>query len=238
MAVTKEKKKELLQDLDDKFGKAQAVYFADYRGLSVKDMGSLRSQLRENGVDFRVAKKTLMQLSLKNSNLPEAPSEVMAGPVGAAFGYEDVIAAVKALHTFSKTNDNLKILGGLVEGKFITQAEALELAQLPSREELLAKLVGSMKAPVSGFYGVTSGMLRGLIQVLKAYGEQKPEAPVEEKKEEAPAEEAKTEEKAPEEAPKEEAKAEEAKTEEAAPAEEKPAEEGDKPEENSAEEST
>src|SRR5690606_2753692 len=121
---TKEQKKVILKDLDDKFGRAQSVYFADYRGLSVKDMGNLRSKLREEGVDFRVAKKTLMQLSLKNSNLPEAPSEVMQGPVAAAFGYEDVIMAVKALHDFSKGNDNLKILGGLVEGKFITQAEA------------------------------------------------------------------------------------------------------------------
>ncbi|HMR01357.1 MAG TPA: hypothetical protein PKA32_03130, partial [Candidatus Gracilibacteria bacterium] len=117
--------------------------------------------------------------------------------------------------------------GGLVEGKFITQAEAVELAQLPSREELLAKLVGSMKAPVSGFYGVTSGLLRGLVQVLKAYGEQKPEeAAAEAPKEEAPAEEAKAEEPAPaaeektEEAAKEEAPAEEK-------AEEKPADDAE-----------
>lgn len=232
MAITKDQKKEILKDLDDKFGRSKAVYFADYRGLSVKDMGNLRSKLREEGVDFRVAKKTLMQLSLKNSDLPEAPSEVMQGPVGAAFGYDDVVMAVKTLHNFSKDNDKLKILGGLVEGKFITQAEAVELAKLPSREELLAKLVGSMKAPVSGFYGVTSGLLRGLVQVLKAYGDQKPEeAAAEPAKEEAPAEEAKAEEKA--EAPAaEEAKAEEKKEEpqkesapEEAKKEEAPAEE-------------
>ncbi len=227
MAITKDQKKEILKDLDDKFGRSKAVYFADYRGLSVKDIANLRKALREEGVDFRVAKKTLMQLSLKNSDLPEAPSEVMQGPVGAAFGYDDVILAVKTLHNFSKGNDNLKILGGLVEGKFITQAEAVELAQLPSREELLAKLVGSMKAPVSGFYGVTSGLLRGLVQVLKAYGEQKPEeAAAEAPKEEAPAEEAKAEEPAPaaeektEEAAKEEAPAEEK-------AEEKPADDAE-----------
>ncbi|MEZ4086857.1 MAG: 50S ribosomal protein L10 [Candidatus Gracilibacteria bacterium] len=218
MAITKDQKKEILKDLDDKFGRSKAVYFADYRGLSVKDIANLRKALREEGVDFRVAKKTLMQLSLKNSDLPEAPSEVMQGPVGAAFGYDDVVMAVKTLHNFSKGNDNLKILGGLVEGKFITQAEAVELAKLPSREELLAKLVGSMKAPVSGFYGVTSGLLRGLVQVLKAYGEQKPEeaaAPAVEEKAEEPVKE-----EAPAEEPKEEAAPEEAKQEEA-PAEEK-----------------
>lgn len=225
MATTKAKKEEVLKDLEEKLGRAEAVYFADYRGLSVKDMGKLRGKLREEGYDFRIAKKTLMQLSLKNQNMPEAPAEVMQGPVGAAFSYDGIVSAVKALHEFSKENDNLKILGGLVEGKFITQAEAVELAKMPTREELLAKLVGSMKAPVSGFYGVTSGLLRNLVYVLKAVEEKKPEeaAPAEEPKEEKPVEEAKTEEKPAEEAAPEEKKEEvkeEAKTEEA-PAEEK-----------------
>ncbi len=211
MAITKEKKADVLKDLDDKFGKAMAVYFADYRGLSVTDMGELRKKLREEGIDFRIAKKTLMRLSLKNSKLPEAPSEVMEGPVGAAFGYDDTIAAVKILHTFGKENDNLKILGGLVEGKFITQAEATELAKLPSKEELLAKLVGSMKSPISGFHGVLAGLLRNFVYVLKAVEEKKPaEAAAEEVKEEAK-----------EEAPKEEVKAEEKN--EGSEAEEKPA---------------
>ncbi|MBU0668457.1 50S ribosomal protein L10 [Patescibacteria group bacterium] len=195
MAVTKEKKADILIDLDEKFGRATAVYFTDYRGLTVKDIGELRKRLRSQGVDYRVAKKTLMRISLKNSNLPDAPSEVLQGPVGAAFGYDDVIAAVKILHTFSKEKDALKILGGLVEGKFISQAEAMELAQLPSREEILAKLVGSMKAPISGFHGVLSGILRSFVYALKAIEEKKPAAAVApaevaEEKVEAPAEEA------------------------------------------------
>lgn len=225
MAITKAKKQEILKDLEDKLERSEAVYFADYRGLSVKDMGKLRGKLRDEGYDFRIAKKTLMQLSLKNKNLPEAPSEVMEGPVGAAFSYEGIVNAVKALHEFSKENDNLKILGGLVEGKFITQAEAIELAKMPTREELLAKLVGSMKAPVSGFYGVTSGLLRNLVYVLKAIEEAKPEETP------APAEETKEEEKV-EEKPAEEAKPEEAKEE--GKAEEKAEEKADdKPEEES-----
>ncbi len=195
MAVTKEKKTDILKDLDDRFGRASSIYFTDYRGLTVKEMGDLRDRLRAEGIDFRVAKKTLMRLALKHSNLPEAPSEVMQGPVGVAFGYDDVIAAVKILHTFSKEKDSLKILGGLVEGKFISQAEATELAQLPSREELLAKLVGSMNAPISGLYGVLSGLLRNFVYVLKAIEGKAPAAAPTEvvaedvKTEEAPAEE-------------------------------------------------
>jgi len=184
MAVTKEKKADILKDLDTRFSKAESIYFTDYRGLSVTEMGDLRRKLREGGVDYKIAKKTLMRLSLKNANLPEAPEGTMSGPVGAAFGYDDTISPVKILYTFSKENDKLKILGGLIEGRFISQEEALELAKLPSREELLAKLVGSMQAPISGFHGVASGLLRNLVYVLKAVGENKPADQASDSKEE------------------------------------------------------
>lgn len=168
MAVAKAKKDEILKSLDAKFSRAQAVYFADFRGLTVKQLGGLRAKLREQGVDYQVAKKTLMKLSMKNANLPEVPKELMQGPVGAAFGYEDVIMPVKLLHEYAKTAENLEILGGLVDGKFVSKSEAKSLALLPSREELYAKLVGSLMSPISGFHGVLHGLLSGFVRVLKA----------------------------------------------------------------------
>jgi large subunit ribosomal protein L10 len=199
MAITKEKKEEILKGLEDKFGKAKAVYFADYRGLSVKEIGELRKKLKEEGAEYLVAKKTLMKLSVKNAKLPEVPNELMEGPVGVAFGFEDVVIPVKVLNDFAKEAEALTILGGLVEGKYISKEEAIELAKLPSRDELLAKLVGSMKAPISGFHGVLSGILRDFVGVLKAYDEKKGEsAPTET----APAEEEATKEAVKAEAPK------------------------------------
>lgn len=176
MAITKEKKEEILKGLEEKFGRAKSVYFADYRGLTVKEMGEMRKKLREDGVDYVVAKKTLIKLSVKNSNLPEIPSELMEGPVGAAFGYEDEIAPVKALHLYGKRVEALNILGGLVEGKYVSKAQAIELAKLPSKDELLAKLVGSIKAPISGFHGILSGILRNFVYVINAYKEEKAKA--------------------------------------------------------------
>lgn len=173
MAVTKEKKAEVLKGLDDRFGRAKSVYFADFRGLTVKDLHTLRGKLRDQNVEYVVAKKTLMKIAAKNSNLPEIPDDVMQGPVGAAFSYEDEIAAVKAMHEFAKKAENLKILGGLVEGRYVNKAEAIQLAQLPSKTELLAKLVGSMKAPISGFHGVLHGVMRGFVGVVNAYQEKK-----------------------------------------------------------------
>lgn len=173
MAVTKEKKAEILQELEEKFQNAKAVYFSNYRGLTVKDMTALRKKLRDQKIEYCVAKKTLMKLAVKNKNFPEMPNELMDGPVGAAFGYDDAIAPVKVLYQFAKENDKLELLGGLVDGKYMSKAEIKSLATLPSREELLAKLVGSFKAPVSGFHGVLAGVLRNFVYAMKAVQEKK-----------------------------------------------------------------
>jgi large subunit ribosomal protein L10 len=174
MAVTKEKKQEILKDLEDKFQKAKAVYFSHYRGLDVKSLENLRKQMREQDIDFKVAKKTLMKLAAKNKGLADLPEDFMEGPVGATFSYEDEISGAKLLYTFAKGNEALEILGGIIEGRFVTKEEALELAQLPSKEELIAKLIGSIKSPISGFYGVLSGVMRNFVYVLQAVHDKMP----------------------------------------------------------------
>lgn len=174
MPVTKEKKGEILKELNTKFGKAKALYFSGYRGLQVKKMVALRKKLHAAGVDYAVAKKTLFQLAAKNNNLPEIPKEMMMGPVAVAIGYGDIIIPVKVLHEFAKEAEQLEILGGLVEGRFVSKAEAKALATLPSREELLAKLVGSMKSPISGLHGTLSGVLRKFVYALAAVRDKLP----------------------------------------------------------------
>ncbi len=173
MAVTKAKKEEVLKMLDEKFGKAKSVYFADFRGMTVKDLHTLRGKLREQNVEYVVAKKTLMKIAAKNNKFSDIPDDVMQGPVGAAFSYEDEIAGVKAMHEFAKKVENLKILGGLLDGKYMNKSEAIQLATLPTKTELLAKLVGTMKAPISGFHGVLHGVMRGFVGVVNAYQEKK-----------------------------------------------------------------
>ena len=123
-----------------------------------------------------VAKKTLFRLASKNNNLPELPDEVMDGPVSASFSYDDVIAPARVLYQFSKENENLELLGGIVDGRLVLKTDAKQLATLPSREELLAKLVGSMKAPISGFHGTLSGIMRKFVYGLKAVHDKKASA--------------------------------------------------------------
>ncbi len=127
-------------------------------------------------MDVVVAKKTLIRLSIKNHQLPDPSAEAMEGAVAAVFSYGDVVAPARLLHEFSKENENLQLLGGIVDGKFLSKVEAKQLALLPSREVLLAKLVGSMKAPISGFHGVLSGVMRKFVYGLKAVHDKKASA--------------------------------------------------------------
>jgi len=234
MAITKEQKTEILQELVDKFGRSKSVVFSDYRGLDVASVSDLRTKLREKDAETKVAKKTLIKLAAKESNIGELGDDVLAGPVSATFSYEDEMAGLKVLFNFSKQNENLKLLGGVINGEVVSAEEIIQLAKLPGREELLAKLIGSMNAPVSGFVGILGNLLGGFVRVLNAYKETLPaeEAP---KEEAAPAPEAPapTEESTPEptpETPAGEPTAEEPVTEETPAEPEAPAEESEEEE--------
>lgn len=169
MALTKEQKEDILKDLQDKLSKKKALVFVDYTGLKVKDLSELRKKLRKEDSLFRVSKKTLLKLALKKTD-PALVEEVdkMEGQLGLVFGFGDVIAPNKAAYNLSKENENLKILGGFFEGKFIGEDVVAELANIPSREELLARLVGSISAPVSNLVYVLQGNIKGLLFTLSA----------------------------------------------------------------------
>lgn len=227
MAITRKQKEDILKDLVEQFKESKSVILTDYRGLTVKDIQDLRKQLKEAGSKMKVAKKTLMKLALKENGYEDIPTEILEGPVSMVFSQEDEVSGAKTLYNFSKSNDNLKLLGGFMEGEVLEEERVVELAKIPGKEELYAKLVGSMQSPVYGTHGVFSGLLRSLVCVMSAIKDEreksegapaaeekkedeKAEAPKEEAKEEAPKEEAKEE---PKEEKKEEAKKEETKEE-------------------------
>jgi len=175
MPITKQKKQEIVKELAEKLGRQKAAVFADFSGLKVKDLTDLKNRLRQKGAEFKVAKKTLMNLALKQKGI-DADTKAMAGEIAMAMGYDDEVSAAKELREFSKTNQNLKILGGLLENKLIDAAQVLSLAQLPSKPELLARLAGSLASPSRNFVGVLQGNLRGLVQVLSQIQKSAPEA--------------------------------------------------------------
>lgn len=174
MAKTKEQKKKTLESLEDNFKKSKTAVFVNFQGLNVKDTTVLRNLLRKEKVEYEVAKKTLLKLAVEKTGQEGVDPKSLNGNVAVAFGFEDEVTPAKILNQFRATHEALKILGGTLEKKYIDAARVIELANIPDRQELLAKLVGSINSPVSGFVNVLAGNLRGLVQVLKAISEKKP----------------------------------------------------------------
>lgn len=172
MAQTKVQKEVIVKDLVEKLKSSKAVVFSDYKGLNVKDMTTLRRDLRVEGVDLKVLKKTLMQIALKDAGI-EMDVKKLEGQIAIAVSSRDEVAAAKIIAKLAKVNENLKIAGGILGTKELSAEEVNALAKLPSKEELLAKLVGTLNAPVSGFVNVLAGNMRGLVTVLKAVADKK-----------------------------------------------------------------
>ncbi|WP_185182608.1 50S ribosomal protein L10 [Mycoavidus sp. B2-EB] len=149
MPLNREDKQAVVAEVAAKVAQAQTMVLAEYRGITVGDLTRLRAKAREQQVYLRVLKNTLVRRAVADTPFALL-TEQMTGPL--IYGIsEDAIAAAKVLHNFAKSNDKLVIRSGVYEGKVMDQAAVQALANIPSREELLAKLLGVMQAPLSGF---------------------------------------------------------------------------------------
>ena len=174
MPKTKEQKRTILKQLSDKIGKAKSIIFTRYSGLTVKDNEDLRVKLRKEDNEYYVAKKTLFSLALKDKAISGLDVKKFEGQVAAIFGYGDEVSTAKIVDQFKKNKEGkIEFIGGILENKYINAAEVASLAKLPSKQELYAKIVGSINAPVSGFVNALAGNIRNLVQVLKAIEEKK-----------------------------------------------------------------
>ena len=169
---TKQQKIALVKNLAEKLKNSKATVFSDFKGLTVKDMTALRAELREKSVDMQVIKKTLLTIAMKDAGV-ELDATKFEGQIAVAVSREDEVEAAKIIAKMAKVNENLKIVGGLLGKNILSKEEVVALSKLPSKDELLAKLVGTLNAPVSGFVNVLAGNLRGLVQVLGAIKEAK-----------------------------------------------------------------
>ncbi|MFA5247782.1 MAG: 50S ribosomal protein L10 [Patescibacteria group bacterium] len=174
MPKTRAQKKIILDELSQKIKDAKSIIFTKFEKLPVKENEELRRRIKAEGGEYVVTKKTLLDLTLKSNSLA-VDMDSLDGKVAAVFGYQDEIAPAKVIDTFRKGLEEEKIffLGGILDGKFIPAEMVESLAKLPSKQELLARLVGSLNSPVSGFVNVLAGNLRGLVCCLKAISEKK-----------------------------------------------------------------
>ncbi|MCG8402299.1 MAG: 50S ribosomal protein L10 [Firmicutes bacterium] len=174
MPINKQEKEEMLQMLKEKMGSSQLIILAEYKGLDVAAMTKLRRKLRGAGSEIKVAKNTITKLAAREMGLEEINPH-LEGPVALTFGYEDPVTSAKALSDFAKEYKQLAIKTGILEGRLIDAGGIMDLANLPSREVLLAKALGGMQSPMYGFAGTLQGLLRNFVYVLDAVREKKSE---------------------------------------------------------------
>lgn len=150
MNKNRQLKEAKVAEIKGKLEKAQAVVLSDYQGLSVEQDTELRKALREAGVEYKVYKNSLVTLAAKELGL-DGIAEYLEGPVSIAFGYEDATAPARVLNNFAKANKKLELKAGIVDGTIYNGENIKMLAEIPSKEVLIAKLLGSIKSPVSKF---------------------------------------------------------------------------------------
>lgn len=173
MAKTRQDKEQAVQALAEKLKGAKSAVFTAQRGLTVGQASELRSNCRKENVEVISTKKTLLQIALNQAGFDGVDVSHYDGVVYVAVSNDDEVAPARIMHTFAKDNEALQLHAGTLEGATVDAQKVIALAELPSKEELLAKFVGSMNAPVSGFVGVLSNTMSGFVRVLDQVREQK-----------------------------------------------------------------
>jgi large subunit ribosomal protein L10 len=162
-----QRKIDSVANLTDKLSRTQFMVVADYRGLTVAEIGDLRKKLRETGAELIVAKNTLTLIAAKQAGYG-ALEPLLAGPTALAFAYDDVAKTAKAINEFNRGPKKLVVRGGML-GKSLLASNAVDqVAQLPSREQVLAQIVGGIASPVAGVVGVINAAITNVLYVLQA----------------------------------------------------------------------
>lgn len=168
MAKTRQQKEETVQTLQEKLGKAKAVVFADYKGLTMKQLSALREQLRDQQAEFSITKNTLLKLALQStvSRGRRKTEDIINGPTATLFAYDDQITPIKILVKALKDATIGKIKMGFLGAEALDENKILNLASLPPKDELRGQIVGVLIAPLQGMVSVLGGNLRNLVYTL------------------------------------------------------------------------
>jgi large subunit ribosomal protein L10 len=182
-----EQKARTIEQTKAKYQRAAGVLFTEYRGLKVSQLQALRRELQEKGGEFHVVKNTLFKIAA-GDDAAVLPESLTSGPTGIAFIYENEPACAKALLDFSRTNKALVVKGALIGGKAFDDKQVEALSKLPSKEVLIAQVIGAIAAPLSNLVGVIEALYADPIRVIGAVADKVAEgSPVPAKKEDAPA---------------------------------------------------
>lgn len=166
MALTRQQKEAQIADLQEKLTKASSVIFTHYIGLSVGSLTKLRSNLRKEQAEMKVAKKSLIRIAMKKVQAPEINDDLLPGPVACIFSMGEPTSGPSVAYKFSKDHAQVKLIGGIFLGKLLSSEEALSLATIPSRLELLALFISMCNGPLTQFMSACSSPLSGFARAL------------------------------------------------------------------------
>ena len=167
--MLRSEKKTFVAELEEIYKDSSSVIITHYHGLTVSQVTNLRKVLRENGASFKIVKNTLSKIAATNAGLAHNP-EVFSGPTAIAYS-KDPVAAAKGVVEFAKANDNLKIIGGMVNDKILSVSEVGQLAKLPSLDQLRGKIVGILQAPAANLARIVQAPAGSLARVIRAHAE-------------------------------------------------------------------
>jgi large subunit ribosomal protein L10 len=160
------KNQETVKMLTEKFKSMKGMILTEYHGLTVEEVSELRYKLCSQNSEYTIVKNTLTEIALKEAGI--AAGDNLLGPTALVIENGDIVSPAKTVMEFAKTHTKLKVRAGYLEGKFVDASFLYQLAQLPSREVLIAKMLGRMNAPITGFVNVLAANIRGLLTVLDA----------------------------------------------------------------------
>ncbi len=170
--ATKAFKSEKIDAIKSKIEKAQVALITEYKGYTVEEITNLRRELQKQGGDYMVTKNTLAKVAIKGTEY-EVMTDMMKGPIAIAFGFEDQVSPAKVVSKFIKDSKKGEILGAVLEGNLLSASEAKALANLPSKEELYAKMLGSINSPATGLTLGINGVMAALTRAVAAVRDQK-----------------------------------------------------------------
>ena len=166
--MSREKKAQIIDVLQDTCSRCKIAILTDYRGLATSEMTALRRRLQESGSEYRVVKNTLARFAATRAGKDDLVSSI-EGPIAIAFGYDDITEPAKVLMSYIRdSKSSLSIKGGLLGNRILTSEDVTTLSTLPSREVLLARVLGQMKSPISALVSCLTSPIRGIMGVLQA----------------------------------------------------------------------
>ncbi len=175
MSANVENKKQIVADIVEKIKNAKSVVLVDYKGLTVAQDTEFRTEFRKANCEYKVLKNTMVRRAFNELGVTSF-DEDLNGPTAIAFGQDETAAAKVAMEACKKYNDVISVKSAYVDGSYVNKAGVDALSKMPSKEQLVAKMLGSMQAPLTNFAGVLSGITRQLVVALNAISEKKAQA--------------------------------------------------------------